>query len=406
MLETNKKAAIKFGIDTKYIEEEANTNKNIKLLGNDLTFINIKERDRTKHIHRLHPYLGKFIPQLVEVFLRKFFDNGNAVLDPFSGSGTTMVEANVLGINSIGIDISPFNILIQKAKLNKYNIKEIDSEIKSALNRTKTFSNDLSKKTETLFEKNKTNLDTDSDYLKEWFSKRALKEILFYRSIIKEYENKELLKVILSRATRSARMIPHYDLARPKKPIKETYWCHKHKRYCKPVKEALKFIKRYSFDTIRRIKDFNKIRTDAFINILQGDARNINLNIDKEIDGIFTSPPYVGIIDYHEQHKYAYELFDMKRFDSLEIGPASNGQSKKARDEYKTGIIEVFKNISKYLKNDAKIFIVANDKHKLYEEIGEKSGFKLQDIFHRPVLMRTERYKTRYFESIFYFKKQ
>src|SRR4030042_1986861 len=102
MLEANKKAAVKFGIDTDYIESRADTDKNIKLLGNDLTFIGVQEKIRTKHVHRLHPYLGKFIPQLVEVFLSTFFKNGDTILDPFSGSGTALIEANVLGINSIG----------------------------------------------------------------------------------------------------------------------------------------------------------------------------------------------------------------------------------------------------------------------------------------------------------------
>ena len=36
----------------------------------------LPERERTKHVHRLHPYLGKFIPQLVEIFLRKYFAPG------------------------------------------------------------------------------------------------------------------------------------------------------------------------------------------------------------------------------------------------------------------------------------------------------------------------------------------
>src|SRR4030043_55530 len=61
--------------------------------------LNWRERDlpeaqRTKHVHRLHPYLGKFIPQLVEIFLRKY--KPKLVYDPFCGSGTTMVEANAL----------------------------------------------------------------------------------------------------------------------------------------------------------------------------------------------------------------------------------------------------------------------------------------------------------------------
>ena len=77
--------------------------------------LNWRERDlpeivRTKHVHRLHPYMGKFIPQLVEIFLRKY--HPSLVYDPFCGSGTTLVEANALGIDSIGTDISIFNVML------------------------------------------------------------------------------------------------------------------------------------------------------------------------------------------------------------------------------------------------------------------------------------------------------
>jgi DNA modification methylase len=408
MLEANKAAAVKFGIDTHFIEEKTDTQKNIEILGDDLTFISVREFQRTKHVHRLHPYLGKFIPQLVEVFLKRYFTQGDTVLDPFAGSGTALIEANVLGMNSVGIELSPFNVLIQEVKAKKYNILEVESEIKDALKRLKVFSHRLQikEKGQALLDDAVEKFETDSDYLKEWLSGRALQEILFYRSIIADYKNQDILKIILSRAARSARLVPHYDLARPKKPVRETYWCIKHKRYCTPIDEALKFINRYSYDTIKRLKEFDRIRTDAFIKIIQGDARKIKLPEDFKVDGIFTSPPYVGLIDYHEQHRYAYELFGFPRQDELEIGPAAKGQNGKSKKEYQRGITEVFKNVSEYLIDDAKIFIVANDKFNLYSTIGKACGFELLDVFHRPVLMRTERDNNKYFESIFYFQKE
>jgi tRNA G10 N-methylase Trm11 len=95
----------------------------------------LPERERTKHVHRLHPYLGKFIPQLVEIFLRKYFRSGETVYDPFCGSGTTLVEANALNINSIGCDIAAFNCLLCRVKTAKYDVALMRKEVLDILAR-------------------------------------------------------------------------------------------------------------------------------------------------------------------------------------------------------------------------------------------------------------------------------
>jgi len=115
----------------KYYESHIGRRENdwINRLGDDLnwnlSFDYLKESDRTKHVHRLHPYKGKFIPQLVEYFLdshvdgsktETYFKKGDIILDPFIGSGTTAVEAQLLGINCIGIDISPLCVIQSRVK--------------------------------------------------------------------------------------------------------------------------------------------------------------------------------------------------------------------------------------------------------------------------------------------------
>lgn len=97
-----KQVPIYWGSDRPTVPEEVNRNTPLESLNLNWSETDLPEKVRTKHVHRLHPYLGKFIPQLVEVFLRKYFSINQTVLDPFCGFGTTLVQANELGINSIG----------------------------------------------------------------------------------------------------------------------------------------------------------------------------------------------------------------------------------------------------------------------------------------------------------------
>ena len=455
-------------------------------LGNDLnwslSFDKYKEAETTKHVHRLHPYKGKFIPQLVEYFLdthtdgfkrEVFFHKGDIVLDPFSGSGTTMIQASELGIHAIGVDISVFNTFIGNCKVGNYDLSDIDIQTQRITKALKFF---LEKKhiiafdtelTETLNSFNKeffpvpdykyrlqrkeidgklygaekeqqflpiyqalvekyhiqlkqAKADT---FLDKWYIQHVREEIDFVFSKIKEIQNpatKRIVTLILSRTIRSCRATTHADLATLIEPVTTTYYCAKHGKVCKPLFSILKWWKTYTKDTIKRLQTFSRLRTNTYQKCLQGDSRTIDifealehknpefaaLARKQKIKGIFSSPPYVGLIDYHEQHAYAYDLFGFERNDDKEIGPLYKGQGQEAKRMYVAGIAEVLTNSKRFLADDYDVFLVANDKYGLYPEIAERAGMRIVNQYKRPVLNRTEKDKGAYAEIIFHLKEK
>lgn len=365
----------------------------------------LPERLRTRHVHRLHPYLGKFIPQLVEVFLRKFFHAGQTVLDPFVGSGTTLVQANELGVHSVGYDVSAFNVLLCRAKTARYDLKQARAEIYDTLNRARQ----ARQQGEQLSLLEETSpiagqAFCDSNYLRTWYAPQALHELLAYREAIEQgdYEYKDLLRVILSRAARSARLTPHYELDFPKAPQWEPYYCYKHRRVCEPTTEAFKFLERYSVDTLRRIREFAHARTGARVEVHHADSRVAEM---PPVSGIITSPPYVGLIDYHEQHAYAYHLLGLQDLSDYEIGAAKQGASEKAKQRYMQDITQVFRNALNAIHTGGWLIIVANDKHGLYPQIAQMLQVEPYAEIVRHVNRRTGRRSTQFFETVFIWRK-
>ena len=380
--------------------------KQIGDFNKEIAFFGLAERERTKHVHRLHPYLGKFIPQLVEYYLFKYFRSGDWILDPFMGSGTTLVQANESNINSTGIDISEFNCMISKAKTDDYKLELLEKEINSIYKRFEKFSKGQ-RSLDHFFsiEDKLLNFKLEKNFLKKWFHPNVYRELEYIKRLIREYTYQNLLKIILSRTARSCRLVFHFELTRQSEPILEPYVCHKHlNKVCAPLTTSLLHFRKYCSDTLKRIKSFKEKRTDAKCEIFKGDSRTIVLQ--RKYNGIFTSPPYVGLINYHEQHRYAYELFELMWDEDKEIGLQKNGTSKRAKEDYIKNISDVFQNLSTYLKENAIIFIVANDKYGLYPQIAELSGFEIITEDQRPVTQKASRERAVYNETIFHFKKK
>ena len=95
-----------------------------------LSFDQYKEAETTKHVHRLHPYKGKFIPQLVEYFLdghtdnfkkEVYFHKNDIVLDPFAGSGATTVQSCELDIHTEGIEANTVDCSVYERNVDLEN---------------------------------------------------------------------------------------------------------------------------------------------------------------------------------------------------------------------------------------------------------------------------------------------
>jgi hypothetical protein len=326
----------------------------------------------------------------VEALLERHVRAGGRVLDPFAGSGTTLVQALESGRSAVGADIAAFNCLLMRVKTRRHNLVVLERELRDALWRLERadVATDCCKVPET------------REYVRAWYTPRAAAELLFFRALLDDYEHADVLRVVLARAARSARRTTHYDLDFPRTPQLEPYWCHKHRRTCRPVDRAGHFLERYALDTLRRLDEFARVRARRCqADVLHGDARELNLG--GPFDAIVTSPPYPGLIDYHEQHRYAYELLGIDDRRELEIGAGAAGTSRAALDSYSEGIVAVLENCRRALRPGAPVVIVAGDRRDLYPAILERAGLRLEGRLRRHVNRRTGRRAGEFYEDVF-----
>ena len=142
------------------------------------SILNICTRDVTLHTHGFHKYPAKFIPHIPRWAIEKYLNSSKkkTILDPFCGSGTTLVEGILAGHNVIGIDIDPLSALISKVKTTRVDVYEL-YKISSWL------TNEIKKK-------KKGNYIPECETIGHWFTKDAINKLSIIRSLINQIPDK------------------------------------------------------------------------------------------------------------------------------------------------------------------------------------------------------------------------
>jgi len=313
-----------------------------KLIKGEYTdYYHIVKRNKTRSVnqyltHWIYPYKGKFHPQMIRALLNIIrLNEGDTVLDPFIGSGTTAVEAQLLGINCIGIDISPLCILQSRVKTESIDVLPEIVERKDEI---------LKRINVNLF-----NLENKSlgDAIEEITNEKVKN---FYKMV---------------------QLVAISDNARRKKDFS--------KAFMKNLDLMIASVKDY----VDVVKELNL--SLGKVDIKVGDSRELPLE-DESIDGIVTSPPYSIALDYVANDAHALKAlgFNLSEIREEFIGVRGKGQRK--INLYNEDMKKSLEEIYRVLKSGKYAAIVIGNATYQGKEIktvefiteyAEKIGFKL-----------------------------
>lgn len=257
------------------------------------------KRQNTRYsVHGLHEYKGKFNPQVVRALFNIYGVSKNStILDPFCGSGTTLVEAAHIGAQGIGTDINPLAVFIANTKVKSLGInwKTIEKDFEFLVNNY--FSE---RKNFKLSEQNTSRIA----YLKNWFPLEILLDIECLRNLsVKVPVSKGLILVVISNLLRDYSYQEPKDLRirRRKSPLPSI-----------ALIDALKSKMKAILISIKDFQDkFGVIRSNnKAINIDINNCGSIDI-AENSIDFALTSPPYATALPYIDTQRLSLVWLSM-----------------------------------------------------------------------------------------------
>ncbi|MBU4259626.1 MAG: hypothetical protein KKH45_09630 [Proteobacteria bacterium] len=253
------------------------------------SILNICTRNVTMHTHGFHKYPAKFIPHIPKWAIEKYLNSskGKTILDPFCGSGTTLVEGILAGHNVIGIDIDPLSALISKVKTTSVDVAEL-YKISSWL-------------TKEIKKKKKGNFIPDCETIGHWFTKDAIKKLSIIRTLINQIpekfgdnkKTKDVQDLLLICFSSIIRRVSNAD-----NESQKTYVSHT--KIKEPEDANSLFFSQLDLFIDRAVKLSATVNSKLTSKIISSSSvQSLEKKLKRQvIDLAITSPPYIKAIDY------------------------------------------------------------------------------------------------------------
>jgi site-specific DNA-methyltransferase (cytosine-N4-specific) len=245
-----------------------------------------KGADTQEHLHSIHPYPARFIPQIPRLAIRRYAKPGQRVLDPFAGGGTTLLEAALAGCPSVGVDNNAVAHLVAVAKTQRYQPKDVRA-LYALGRRIDGESLDAVRPAIPDY--------TNRDY---WFSGAALEDLGRLRAVIDGLPVRPrrfalaVFSAIVLRASRQDSDTRYARIERNYVPGSASRW------FASKLSKALTRL-----DAVREL-------LVAPVECHLGDSRELDFIDHNSIDLLVTSPPYLNAYDYHKYHRHRLHWID------------------------------------------------------------------------------------------------
>ena len=251
-------------------------------------------------VQRWYPYREGYSIELVNYFIAKLGIYGN-ILDPFSGSGTTLLAARKSNLHSVGVDINPISVLVSKAKNEVYKKNDILA--------LKRFISEIS-----IIEKSSQHIESSYALSDKMFNSEILQALLQFRELVFNARNNKIKNLALM--TWLSTIDEVSNVKKEGNGLKYKYRKRTAKGYVDIPKEEWENANfpENKFEFVRsKIMEKLSVCLEDITNsfgpisckpeIINGDCLHIRSLTDRQFELTFFSPPYCNCFDYFEIHK-------------------------------------------------------------------------------------------------------